>query len=174
MLTDSLVGLAAVARSAVAIFFLVAGVAKLVRPSPTSRALGVLRLPRRYRFVAAVALALGEITVGAILVGLGGRAALIPPAIMLVIFTTFLGHLAYRRERTACGCLGDLGSASNSLGLIRNICLLGLLGVAAGTSAEVTPAAMLVGLQVTLLLIVLTEGLYVILGLRALREAAHG
>jgi len=174
MLSDSLVGLAAVARSAVAIFFLVAGVAKLVQPSSTAQAWGVLRLPRRYRSAAAVALALAEMTVGAVLVGLDGRVALIPPAIMLVIFTTFLTYLAYHREGTACGCLGDLGSASNLLGLMRNICLLGLLGVAAGTPAEVTPGAMLVGLQVTLLIIVLTEGLYVIMRIRTLRDTTHG
>jgi hypothetical protein len=166
--------IAAIARSAVGIFFLVAGTAKLARPKSMSAALGVLRVPDSYRPAVTVLLALGELIMGVALLLVGGRAILILPAITLVTFTLFLTYLASRREATACGCLGDLGSANNLLGLIRNVCLLGLLVIATSASADATPGAMLGGLQIVLLLIALTEGLHVIGGLRTLRTASRG
>ncbi|MGH3938531.1 MAG: MauE/DoxX family redox-associated membrane protein, partial [Pseudonocardiaceae bacterium] len=156
------------------IFFLVSGTAKLARPKSTSAALGVLRVPGRYRPVVTVLLAVCELVVGIALLLVDGPAVLILSAIMLVGFTVFLAYLASRSEATACGCLGDLGSANNSLGLIRNASLLGLLAQAASVPGAVTPGAVLGGLQVVLLLIALTEGLYVIGGLRTLRMASHG
>lgn len=169
-----LVDLAAIARSAVAIFFLVAGAAKLAQPTSTSAALGVLRVPPGYRPAVTILLAAGELAVGTAVLLTGGRAILMLPAIMLAAFTGFLAHLASRKEKTACGCLGDLGSANSSLGLIRNLCLLGLLGLAASASTTVTPGAVLGGLQLVLLLVALTEGVHVIGRLRGLRMAPRG
>ncbi len=168
-----LIGPAAIAQSAVAIFFLVAGIAKLAQPKSTSGALGVLRIPDSLRPAVTILLAATELAVGITLLLIHGRAILIVPAIMLITFTAFLARLTYREEATACGCLGDLGSANNSLGLIRNTCLLGLLALAASVPTTITPGAMLGGLQVVLLLIALTEGVHVIGRIHTLRMASR-
>lgn len=152
-----------IARAAVALLFLAAAAAKLVRPAATSAALGVLRIPDRYRVTVTRLLALVEVAVAASLLLVDSPAALVAPAVMLLVFSVFLGHLAHRGSSVACGCLGDLGSESHWLGLSRNLCLLALLALAAGgETARTTAWSVLGGAQVAVLLIVGTEGIYVI------------
>jgi hypothetical protein len=163
-----------IARAAVALLFLVAASAKLARPESMSAALGVLRVPPGYRTAVTRILALVEAAIAAALFAVDGRAVLLAPTLMLLAFSVFLGQLAYRRSPVACGCLGDLGSHSHRLGLFRNLCLLGLLAVAAsGGPGETTLWSVLGGLLVAALLTVLTEGIYVVHGLHALEVASR-
>jgi hypothetical protein len=162
-----------IARAAVALLFLLAASAKLVRPASTSAALGVLRIPNRYRTTVTRVLALVEVAVAASLLLVESRTVLLAPAAMLLGFSVFLGHLASRGAAVACGCLGDLGSSSHWLGLSRNLCLLALLAVAAGGDpGGTTPWSVLGGAQVAVLLIVVTEGIYVVRRLHA-QEVAY-
>lgn len=157
------VEVSSIARAAVALLFLLAAAAKLAQPAATSAALGVLRIPDRHRTIVTRLLALVEVAVAASLLLVPSRAALLAPAVMLLGFSGFLGYLASRRATVACGCLGDLGSRSHALGLIRNLCLLALLALAAGGDpVGTTPWSVLGGVQVAVLLIVVTEGGYVV------------
>lgn len=161
-----------IARAAVALLFLFAASAKLARPTSTSAALGVLRVPGAYRAAVTRLLAVVEVAIAGALFVVDSRAVLLAPTVLLVGFSLFLGHLAYRRSPVACGCLGDLGSRSHGLGLSRNLCLLGLVAVAAsGDPSGTTLWSVLGGAQAAALLTVLTEGIYVIHGLRALEVA---
>jgi hypothetical protein len=164
--------IASIARGAVALLFLFAASAKLARPSSTSAALGVLRVPEKYRTGVTRLLAVAEVVIAAALLTIDDRSALLAPAVMLLAFTLFLGYLAYRRSPVACGCLGDLGSQSHRLGLSRNLCLLGLLALAAsGDPGGTTLWSVLGGTQVAVLLVLLTEGIYTVHGLRVVLEA---
>ena len=166
--------LSSIARAAVALLFLFAASAKLARPASTSAALGVLRIPGEHRTAVTRLLAVVEIAIAGALVAVGSRAVLLAPTVLLVAFSLFLGQLAYRRSPVACGCLGDLGSHSHRLGLSRNACLLGLLAVAAvGDPGGITWWSVLGGALVAALLIVLTEGIYVVHGFRALEVASR-
>jgi len=162
-----------IARATVALLFLLAASAKLVRPAATSAALGLLRVPNRYRTIVTRLLALVEVVVAASLLLIESRTALLAAAVMLLGFSVFLGHLAYRRAAVACGCLGDLGSRSHWLGLSRNLCMLALLALAAGGDpGKTTLWSVLGGAQVAVLLIVVTEGIYVVGRLRAQEVAS--
>lgn len=160
------------ARVAVALVFLFAASAKLARPTSMSAALAVVQVPREYRAAVVRLLAVVEVAVAVALLTVQTRVVLLVPAVTLVAFSAFLGYLAYHRSSAACGCLGDLGSQSHWLGMTRNLCLLGLLALAAGSvGAETTAWSVIAGAQVAGLLVLLTEGVYVIHGLRVLEAS---
>ena len=166
--------LSSIARVAVALVFLFAASAKLARPASMSAALAVLRVPRDRRAAVTRLLAVAEVAVAVALLTVQNRAVLLLPAVTLVAFSAFLGYLAYHRSSASCGCLGDLGSQSHWLGLTRNLCLLGLLALAAGSGGgATTPWSAIAGVQVAGLLVLLTEGVYVIHGLRVLEASSE-
>ncbi|MDQ3822741.1 MAG: hypothetical protein M3321_05820 [Actinomycetota bacterium] len=150
-------------RAAVGLFFIGTGILKLVRPRVLDGALAALRVPSAVRLPASVALALGELLLGVVMIAVAGPVVLLAAGIALAGFSGMLGFLAKRAPQVSCGCLGELGTGAHSLGLVRNALLATLLVAAATAPSNALGVAPLaIGLQLALLVTVATEGLYVI------------
>ena len=99
-----------------------------------------------------------------------GKAAIAASAAALLAFSAFLTFLATRGSSVPCGCIGDLvGNRGRGVGIARNLCLLGLLALAASQPGDPSAVTLAVGAQVALLLILLSEGLPIIASILALK-----
>jgi hypothetical protein len=159
-----------VCQSAVAVAFVCAGVLKLAQPSSAGDALKELGVSRALEAPLTFGLGLFELVLGVLLVAIGGPVVMSVAAIVLVAFTAVLARLHRRAPDASCGCLGDLSTPGGHVrGIARNTCLLTLLAVAlVGGSSDVEPLALVAGFQLTLAIVVATEGVPVVLGLRRL------
>ncbi|HSL58659.1 MAG TPA: MauE/DoxX family redox-associated membrane protein [Acidimicrobiales bacterium] len=121
-------GLGYAAALLLALVFVVAGVAKLVRPRRTATAFALLGLP--IPRVLALVVPLAEILVAALLVAapsVGGAAALVA----LAFFTTLIVGKLRRGDRVPCGCFGAARPAPlTAADVVRNV-ILGALAVGA-------------------------------------------
>lgn len=117
-------GLGYAAAVLLAVVFVVAGLAKLLRPRRTATAFALLGLPAPRLFALVVPLA--ELLVAATLLAapdVGGVAALVA----LSFFTTLVAVRLRRGERVPCGCFGAANPAPlTGADVVRNLLLAGL------------------------------------------------
>jgi putative oxidoreductase len=156
-----------VSRCAVGVFFVASAVLKVVAPASVHESLDAFHLTSVWRTPLVVALPAVEITIGGLLVFTGGKVGLIIGGGSVALFSVFLGLLTLRAPGVRCGCLGDLGSGDHALGLVRNL-ILALLVILAwsSTSAAPGPLAVIGGVEIAFAVAVLSEGIYVLKGLR--------
>ena len=136
--------IAGVALSA-ALLLVGSGAAKLANPGPAAQLLAALRLPgwRRLPQRATVrAGAVGEVVVGAALIGVGDRVAAIALAACYLVFTAVVLASLARGSRRSCGCFG---SADAPLG--RAHLVVDLLAAAAAIALAAKPAGAFGGLS---------------------------
>src|SRR5664279_4190658 len=136
--------IAGVALSA-ALLLVGSGAAKLANPGPAAQLLAALRLPgwRRLPQRAAVRTgAVGEVVVGAALIGVGYRLAALALAACYLGFTAVVLVSLARGSRRSCGCFG---SADAPLG--RAHLVVDLLAAAAAIALAAKPAGAFGGLS---------------------------
>lgn len=156
------------ARIAAASFFVVAAVVKLVDPQSLTSPLAAIGFHGRGRVLMARLMPVVELAAGALLLAVPTRAAVLPAAGLLLVFTVVLFFLSTRAPTVECGCLGDIGTGSHSVGISRNIVLGACLGFAAfGATPEFSFPAFAVGLELVLLIWLSTEGVAVFRTVRA-------
>lgn len=164
---------AAAASSAVGISLVLAAGVKVGKADGAREAMAFMKVPVRLQLPATIALATIELFAGLALLFLGSRVAAVAGLALLLPFTALLLVLARKAPTTRCGCLGDLGEVDHVVGVGRNILLVLLLVLA---SVEVpgrpTIMAVLAGVQVVILMLVVSTGLSVMRHLRARGSAA--
>jgi hypothetical protein len=160
--------LGSVAQATVAIIFAGSAVAKLREPSAALDALSTLRIPVRLRSQVIRALVLLELILAALLLTRAGPSAIVPAVLCLSLFTAFLVYLARSAPGTSCGCLGDVGSGEYAPGIVRNALLIALLMFAWLQGADHSWLTIAVGMQVAVLILVVTEGSAILRGFHRL------
>jgi peroxiredoxin len=149
-----------VASWLLAAVFAIAGVAKLASLSDTARSLAGFGIPERASRAAAVALAMAELVVAALLPlastrGWGAVAAIA----LLSVFILVLARTLARGEAPACQCFGNLSAAQIGWGTVgRNTALLAVAAfvylipsageassiIVSGATGSAVPAPMLI------------------------------
>lgn len=119
-------------HAAAALLLLVAGVAKVVRPAPTSELLATLGLSAR----AAIAVAIGaaELAVGLTALAVGGPAPAAATGVLYVGFTLVVWR-AMAAGAESCGCFGRVDAPPSWIHVVGNAALAAVsFGAAAGDS----------------------------------------
>lgn len=151
---------------AIAALFLVSGGLKLYRPTPARNALAVAGIPERLRRSVAATVAVLELVAALLLLARPGAASAGAAGVMLLGFSGFLILLEVRAPDLSCGCLGDLGSGSHRAGLARNVALLAGLALVVSGAPKLDWMAVALGVQLAVLLAVISEGVSVAAELR--------
>lgn len=156
-----------------ALFFCASGVAKLLRPTRAAQASGHLGVAFPLQVPSVALLSLVELGVAAMLLR-SGAFPVLSAAILLCGLTIWLLMLRSRAPHASCGCLGELGTGNQAVGVARNFILLVLLGAAASQPSAPQPIALLVGVEFFLTVTLTTEGvslLHHMRGRRLVRES---
>ncbi|MBA3736859.1 MAG: hypothetical protein H0W90_16990 [Actinobacteria bacterium] len=155
--------LSAGCRDALGFFLVGTGLLKFWHPEASFPALGRIGIPERLHFPVLGAVATAEIGLGAVLVITQDRLVLVPIAILLAVFSSFLVFLDRRAPNISCGCLGDFGTGHHLTGVFRNIVLLGLVVIGAADGASMFSfSEFVIGFQIATMVLLVTEGISVV------------
>lgn len=154
-----------------ALVLLTAAVLKACRPRGTAIALGAW-VPKR-RVWPLVFLLMGtEATIGAsLLAPIKSAWILLPPALLLVLFTGILAAAARRETRVSCACFGASSRTPPVAAIVRNVVLLGLLaGASTADTGGLDLRFLAPAIQLSLLVLIPTEAYGLVLQLRHLAD----
>jgi hypothetical protein len=153
--------LAAGSRVAVGSFFVLSALAKFHGSGATVRATGALGIPTSLQLPLVRTLATLELTLGVLLLvsPVNQLAVLAATAAMVVLLTGALLALSRRAPTLSCGCLGDLGTGSHSVAVVRNCTLLVFVAIAALRPNAGGSWSYLLGAELAVLVAVGSEGL---------------
>lgn len=121
-------------HAAAALLLLVAGMAKIVRPAPTTDLLVALGLPGRAEMV--VGIGVVEVIVGLGALAVGGPVTAMATGVLYVGFTGAVVR-AMRAGAASCGCFGRIDAPPSWLHVGGNAALAALSFVAAGGDAPI-------------------------------------
>lgn len=121
-------------HAAAALLLLVAGMAKIVRPAPTTDLLVALGLPGRAEM--AVSIGVAEVIVGLAALAVGGPVTAIATGVFYVGFTGAVVR-AMRAGATSCGCFGRIDAPPSWLHVGGNVALAVVSFIAAAGDAPI-------------------------------------
>lgn len=162
--------LGAVAQGAVGVVLLASAAVKIRRPDALREALEAIGVDSVLQRPMMLAVAIIEGAVGVALLVVPGRIAGSLAIGVIVVYSAVLVFLHRAAPAARCGCLGDeLHGSGQAPGLVRNAALLTLLStsVIAGPGSDGV-ASTGVAIELALLIVLISEALPLISGLRGL------
>lgn len=146
------------------------GLLKLMKPRSLDQALDVFAVPAGARRLVALGLAVVEMVLAVLLLTQSGTAVLAVSAMFMFAVSAALILLNRSAPDVSCGCLGEFSSSDHSPALGRNALLILLLALAFLAEGRPDLGSALVGFQLSLLVIVLPQGVSTLKELRLLRR----
>ena len=126
-------------HASAALLLLVAGLAKVVRPAPTTSLLATLGLPERPAL--AVAIGVVELTVGSAALAIGGPALAVATGLLYVGFALVVWR-AMAAGAESCGCFGRVDAPPSWIHVLGNA---GLAAVSFAAAAGDSPVDVMDG-----------------------------